>query len=58
LDTILLIRFVSIDLVPRSHEPPSTSYNDSLSESDSLSRAWLVEVVALGLAVSRTNATG
>jgi hypothetical protein len=48
----LLIRFVSMDLLPRSYGTPSTSYSDSLSESDSLSRAWFVEMVSPGLAVT------
>jgi hypothetical protein len=36
------------------HRPPSVLSIDSLSESDSLSRAWFPEIVPLGLAATKT----
>lgn len=54
LDTIRLIRLVSDDLPLRLHRPPPISTSDSLSESDSVSRAWFPEIVSLGLAATKT----
>lgn len=53
----LLIRFVSVDFVPRRRGLLSASNSESQSESESLSGAWLAEVVGLGSSATKMNPT-